>query len=150
MQENDVFYMQHAYELAQQAEKNGEVPVGAIIVKDNQIISVGGNSPIIDSDPTAHAEIVAMRTAAKLLGNYRLLDTTLYVTLEPCMMCLGAMIHARIKRLVFGAHDPKAGVVGSVCNLLEDMTLNHEIDYQGGIMEDECGLILKNFFKRRR
>ena len=137
----DVFYMQQALELAKHAESCDEVPVGAVIIFNNEIISSGYNCPISTNDPTAHAEIIAMRNAAKKINNYRLVETTLYVTLEPCIMCIGAMIHARIKRLVFGALDPKTGAT---------KTINHRIECQGEIMAKECGEILSAFFKSKR
>ena len=147
---NDHQFMQHAIELAKRAEQEGEVPVGAVIVKDNEIIAEGWNRPIANHDPTAHAEIQAMRTAAEVLGNYRLPDTTLYVTLEPCLMCIGAITHARIKRVVYGASDPRAGAVNSVYTIPDDRKLNHYVDVTGGLMADECGQLLRDFFQRRR
>ena len=142
--------MQLALDLARQAAKNGEVPVGAIIVKDGVIIGRGSNAPIGLHDPTAHAEIIAMRQAAQHLGNYRLVDCTLYVTLEPCPMCSGAMLHARIEKLVFGANDPKTGACGSVINLMAEQKLNHHTEVVGGVLADECGAVLTAFFKQRR
>ncbi|CAN7947449.1 unnamed protein product, partial [Ixodes hexagonus] len=136
-----------ALSLAKEAERNNEVPIGAVLVKNNEIVSEGFNQPITLNDPTAHAEIVALRRAAAKIGNYRLIDTTLYVTLEPCAMCLGAMIQARIKRLFFGAYDLRAGAVTSVFQLLEEPRLNHRIDWGGGILVEECAWILKNFFR---
>lgn len=147
---NDTFWLQHALKLAQAAESAGEVPVGAVLVANNEIIAEGWNRPISSCDPTAHAEIIALRLGAAKLGNYRLMDTTLYVTLEPCAMCAGAMVHARIKRLVFGSYDPRAGAVGSVFNILEEKQLNHRIDYSGGLLDEECSVLLKNFFKAKR
>jgi tRNA(adenine34) deaminase len=144
------FFMSRALELARQAEAMGEVPVGAVIVKDNIIVAEGFNRPISGSDPTAHAEIVAMRAAAQVLGSYRLLNTTLYVTLEPCAMCAGAMVHARIQNLVFGASDPRAGAAGSVFNIVQSTALNHRVAIEGGILGDECGALLKAFFIARR
>jgi tRNA(adenine34) deaminase len=146
----DEQFIQHALCLAKKAEEEGEVPVGAVIVYDNQVIAEGWNQPIQLHDPSAHAEMRAMRKAAEHIGNYRLKGVTLYVTLEPCAMCVGAMIHARIDRLVFGAFDPKAGAVSSVFHLLGDTRHNHQIDWKGGVMSDECGSILKAFFKRKR
>ena len=146
----DTFFMHCALELAKKAGDNNEVPVGAVAVLDNTIIGEGFNSPISNCDPTAHAEIIALRQAAKKLNNYRLPETTLYVTLEPCVMCVGAMLHARIKRLVFGATDPKTGAVISVFKILDEKTLNHRIQYQHGILTNECGKILSAFFKLRR
>ncbi len=145
----DINYMEQALTLAQHAQEQGEVPVGAILVLDDEIIGKGWNQPISSNDPTAHAEIIALREGATKLKNYRLLNTTLYVTLEPCAMCIGAMIHARIKRLVFGAHDPKTGAVESIFNLL-DTKLNHQINYQGGVLADESSELLRRFFRHRR
>jgi tRNA(adenine34) deaminase len=142
--------MSRALELAREAQAAGEVPVGAVIVKDGAIIAEGFNRPISGNDPTAHAEIVAMRAAAQILGSYRLLDTTLYVTLEPCAMCAGAMVHARIKQLVFGATDPRAGAAGSVFNIAQNTSLNHRIEVEGGVLGDECGALLRDFFLARR
>ena len=142
--------MQLTLNLAHQAALNGEVPVGAIIVKNGVIIGRGSNAPIGLHDPTAHAEIIAMRIAAAHLGNYRLVDCTLYVTLEPCAMCSGAMQHARIKKLVYGASDPKTGACGSVINLMAEPKLNHHCEVVGGILAEECGAVLSEFFKQRR
>ena len=147
---NDVEFMQVALNLAQQAALMGEVPVGAIVVKDGVIIGRGSNTPIGLHDPTAHAEIIAMREAAAYLGNYRLVDCTLYVTLEPCAMCSGAMQHARIEKLVYGASDPKTGACGSVINLMAEPKLNHHTEVLGGILAVECGALLSDFFKQRR
>lgn len=143
-------FMQQAIALAEQAEGDGEVPVGAVVVKDGVVVATGYNRPITDCDPSAHAEVVAMRAAAKALDNYRLLDCDLYVTLEPCPMCLGAMLYARVKRLFFGAYDQKAGAVTTVFQLLDEPRLNHRIEWQGGIEADRCAHILQQFFKRRR
>ena len=148
--ENEVHWMRHALELAQQAEAGDEVPVGAVIVMDNEIIAEGWNRPIIANDPTAHAEINAMRAAAKTLGNYRLADVDLYVTLEPCVMCAGAIIHARLRRVVFGAHDPRAGAAGSVFEILGTDRLNHQVEVVGGVLATECAAILQNFFRNKR
>ena len=150
MKDNDVFYMEKALSQAKKALSHGEVPVGSIVVLDNQIISEGYNCPISTHDCSAHAEMVALRCAAKKVENYRLINSTLYVTLEPCLVCVGAMIHARIHRLVFGTYDPKAGVVCSQINSLEFSWLNHNIKYTGGVLAEECGEILKQFFKERR
>ncbi len=147
MQTIDQSYMQLALTLAQQAAQVGEVPVGAIIVKDGIIIGRGSNNPIGKHDPTAHAEIMAIRDAAQHLGNYRLVGCTLYVTLEPCAMCSGAIQHARIARLVFGASDPKTGACGSVVNLMVEPKLNHHTEVSGGIMAKECGARLSTFFQ---
>lgn len=147
---NDHHWIHRALELAKCAQQEKEVPVGALLVKDDVVVSEGWNQPIATQDPCAHAEIQAIRTAAQQVGNYRLLGMTLYVTLEPCVMCLGAMIHARIERLVFGAYDPKGGAVGSIFKLLDSNYLNHKIAWKGGIMAEKCGLILTNFFKDKR
>jgi tRNA(adenine34) deaminase len=148
LQDSD--WMRHALRLAQRAESLGEVPVGAVLVRDNQCLAEGWNSPIANNDPTAHAEINVLRAAGTRLGNYRLLNTTLYVTLEPCVMCVGAIIHARVQRLVFGAFDPKRGAVSSAIALADAGFLNHKLCWQGGILEAECSEILKEFFKVRR
>lgn len=146
----DIDFMQLALRLAKNAATAGEVPVGAIIVKDGIVIGRGANTPIVLHDPTAHAEIIAMRQAAEHLGNYRLVDCTIYVTLEPCAMCTGAIQHARIARLVYGAADPKTGACGSVINLMNEPKLNHHTQVIGGLMALECGAILSDFFKARR
>lgn len=146
----DIYFMQHALELAQAAAQAGEVPVGAIIVKDGMIIGRGSNAPIGTHDPTAHAEVQAMRDAAQHLGNYRLVDCTLYVTLEPCAMCTGAIQHARIARLVYGANDPKTGACGSVVNLMAEAKLNHHTEMMSGVLATECGSVLTDFFRQRR
>ena len=150
MTASNIDYMQMALDLARQAALNGEVPVGAIAVKDGVVIGRGANAPISLHDPSAHAEIIAMRQAALQLGNYRLVDCTLYVTLEPCAMCCGAMQHARIAKLVYGASDPKTGACGSVVNLMSEPKLNHHCEVVGGILADECGAVLSAFFKQRR
>jgi len=146
----DLFWMQRALELARQAEAGGEVPVGAVLVKEDQVVGEGWNAPIGEHDPTAHAEIRALRSAANRLGNYRLLDTTLYVTLEPCVMCAGAIIHARVKRVVYGATDPKTGAAGSVFNILNSELHNHRVQITSGVLEQECSALLKDFFQARR
>jgi tRNA(adenine34) deaminase len=146
----DIEFMQQALALASSAASNGEVPVGAIVVKNGKIIGRGGNAPIGLHDPTAHAEIQALRQAAAHLGNYRLVDCTLYVTLEPCAMCAGAIQHARIAKLVYGASDPKTGACGSVINLMAETKLNHHCEVVGDVMAVECGTILSTFFKQRR
>jgi tRNA(adenine34) deaminase len=143
-------FMRLALEQAQHAWDLGEVPVGAVVVKDGVVIARGYNQPIGRHDPTAHAEIVALRAAAEALGNYRLPGCELYVTLEPCVMCSGAMMHARLARVVYGATDPKTGACGSVLNLFEQEQLNHHTDVAGGIMAEECGDMLKSFFAARR
>jgi tRNA(adenine34) deaminase len=142
--------MQQAMQVAQQAQARGEVPVGAIIVRDNKCLAQSGNQSIIDHDPTAHAEISAIRSAAKQINNYRLLGTTLYVTLEPCMMCAGAMLHARIQRLVFGAYDHRTGVAGGCFDWLLDEKHLHKITITGGVMKNECAQMLQDFFKAKR
>ena len=142
--------MRHALELAGRAQAAGEVPVGAVVVLDERIIGEGWNRPISASDPTAHAEVQAMRAAASAVKNYRLLGATLYVTLEPCAMCVGAMFHARIRRVVFGAADPKTGAAGSTVNLFEEKRLNHHALVQGGVLAAECGALLSGFFASRR
>ena len=148
--ERDRHWISHALKLAERAEEEGEVPVGAIIVRDNKLISEGWNQPIKGHDPTAHAEIMALRAAGKVESNYRLSGATLYVTLEPCVMCVGAITHARIKRVVYGADDPRAGAAGSAFSLLGNDQFNHSPEVQSGILADECGEILRNFFKARR
>lgn len=147
---DDAFYMQQAIAAAQQAWALGEVPVGAVIVKDGEVIATGYNHPIGSHDPTAHAEIAALRAAASVLSNYRLPGCELFVTLEPCVMCAGAMMHARLARVVFGASDPKTGACGSILNLFTEEKLNHHTDVLGGVMADECGILLKSFFAERR
>lgn len=142
--------MRLALEQAERAGALNEVPVGALVVSDGRIVGRGFNTPIGASDPTAHAEIVAMRDAARTLGNYRLAGCTLYVTLEPCVMCAGAIQHARIARLVFGARDPKTGACGSVVDLFADPRLNHHTKVQGGVMAEACAKMLQDFFVRRR
>ncbi len=147
---NDEDWMQYALSLAKKAEQQDEVPVGAILVMDDECIAEGWNKPISSNDPTAHAEIMALRAASEQLQNYRLPKTTLYVTLEPCMMCAGALIHARVARVVYGATDPKAGAAGSVFELLGTDKLNHKIEITRGVMKDECASLLTSFFQRRR
>tara|TARA_R110002110_G_scaffold404606_1_gene623105 strand:- start:124472 stop:125014 length:543 start_codon:yes stop_codon:yes gene_type:complete len=151
----DVYWMRRAIELAQIGQANGEVPVGAVLVRDQKMLAEGFNQPIQQNDPTLHAEIQVIRQAAKALNNYRILDSTLYVTLEPCCMCAGAIIQARISRVVFGAFDPKAGACGSVMNLLDHKQtnykkLNHTPVVQGGVLEQPCAVVLKEFFKLKR
>ncbi|HED34983.1 MAG TPA: tRNA adenosine(34) deaminase TadA [Gammaproteobacteria bacterium] len=150
MKTDDEDWMRYAIALAEKAASEDEVPVGAVIVKDNQLVSEGWNQPIQSHDPSAHAEIMAIRNAGQALSNYRLIDTTLYVTLEPCSMCVGAMIHARVKRIVFGAYDLKTGAAGSALNLVGDAVHNHKIEVVGGVMEDECRQVLQAFFRRKR
>jgi len=142
--------MRRALELADKAAESGEVPVGALVVRAGEVLGEGWNQMITCSDPTAHAEIVAMRAAARKTANYRLPDTTLYVTLEPCTMCAGAMIHARIERLVFAASEPKAGVICSRCSLLEEPWYNHKLAWEGGVLAEESSARLQAFFRARR
>ncbi len=149
-QARDEVFMRHALLLAHRAQAAGEVPVGAVVVHGERIIGEGWNRPIGDHDPSAHAEMVALRQAAQRIGNYRLLDTTLYVTLEPCVMCAGAIVHARVGHLVFGAWDPKAGAVRSVYDVIARPRLNHIVEWRGGVLEDECGEMLRQFFRARR
>ena len=146
----DEKWMALAIEQAKLAEKINEVPVGAVLVQDDQLIASAHNQPITNHDPTAHAEIQLLRAAGKKLNNYRLPNTTLYVTLEPCTMCLGAMIHARVSRIVFGAYDQKTGVCGSCQDLSTSECFNHSIEVEGGILADECKNLLQKFFKKRR
>lgn len=149
--DDDAHWLQHALRLAEKAQAQGEVPVGAVLIDaTGNILGEGYNCPIATSDPSAHAEMVALRAAAKARNNYRLLDTTLYVTLEPCVMCAGAIIHARIKRVVFGTRDPKAGAAGSICNIFELQALNHRVDCTADGLVEPCSLILKEFFRKRR
>lgn len=145
-----VFFMQAALRQAELAQSKQEVPVGAVLVADGKIIGQGHNQPITNSDPSLHAEMVAIRQAAKNIGNYRLPKTTLYVTLEPCCMCAGLLVHSRIQHLVFGAKDHKAGAVGSIANIVQHPKLNHQIEVTSGVLEEECGHILSSFFKQRR
>ena len=146
----DEHWMRHALMLAQRAAEQGEVPVGAVLVQAQEIIGQGWNQPITGQDPTAHAEVVALRAAANKMGNYRLAGTTLYVTLEPCVMCVGAIVHARVTRVVFGAADHKTGAVTSVFNLLQHPAHNHHAEYTGGVCADACTQILREFFEARR
>jgi tRNA(adenine34) deaminase len=146
----DEAWMAHALELARTAEAEGEVPVGAVIVLNGQAIGEGHNRTVSDADPTGHAEVVAIRAAAEHLGGWRLLETTLYVSLEPCAMCAGAIVLARIPRVVFAAPDPKAGMAGSLENLLQDARLNHRCEVLGGVMGEEAGNMIRAFFRARR
>lgn len=148
--EADEHWMIHALQLADKAEEQGEVPVGAVLVRDGEVLAEGWNQTICSHDPTAHAEIEALRKAARKLENYRLPETTLYVTLEPCPMCVGAMIHARVDRVVYGAHDPKTGAVEGAIPLLNDPTHNHQIEVTGGVLAEQCGQKLVDFFQNRR
>lgn len=149
-QERDQYWIAHALKLAKRAEEEGEVPVGAVIVRDEELVSEGWNQPIKGHDPTAHAEIMALRAAGRSELNYRLPGATLYVTLEPCVMCVGAITHARIKRVVYGADDPRAGAAGSAFSLLGSDQFNHLIEVKSGILANDCSAILKDFFKARR
>jgi tRNA(adenine34) deaminase len=146
----DEKWMRHALSLANNAEEQGEIPVGAVLIKNGLIIGEGWNQSIIQHDPSAHAEMMAIRQAGVAVGNYRLVNTTLYVTLEPCPMCAGLLVHSRIGRLVFGASDYKSGAAGSVMNLLNDQQLNHQVDVSSGVLAHECGDRLSAFFKKRR
>lgn len=148
--EQDEAWMRYAIRLAQRAEAQGEVPVGAVVVHNDLCIAEGWNTPIIDNDPTAHAEMTALRNAGQHLANYRLMDCTLYVTLEPCVMCMGAISHARIKRIVFGATDAKRGAVCSALELTDVSFLNHKVAWQGGVLAETCGDLLRDFFKAKR
>ena len=150
MAQRQIDFMQAALALAANAADNGEVPVGALVARDGEIVGRGQNSMIARNDPTAHAEILALRDAARHLGNYRLVDCELYVTLEPCAMCAGAMMHARIARVIFGASDPKTGACGSVVDLFAERRLNHHAEVTGGILADTCAQQLKYFFAVRR
>ena len=148
--ETDLGHMRAALAEAEAAAESGEVPVGAVVVVGGAIIARGHNRSETDNDPSAHAEIVALREAARTTGNYRLTDATLYVTLEPCAMCMGALVQARIERLVFGAYDPKAGAAGSAIDLSDSPSFNHRFEINGGVMAEECGSLLKSFFESRR
>ena len=146
----DEAFLREALALAEAAAREGEVPVGAVVVKDGEVIGRGSNRPIGSNDPTAHAEIVALREAAARLGNYRLTGCELFVTLEPCAMCVGAMLHARLARVVFGASDPKTGACGGAVALSGEAKLNHQTAFEGGVLADECGALLRRFFVNRR
>ncbi|MBD2796596.1 tRNA adenosine(34) deaminase TadA [Xenorhabdus sp. 18] len=147
---SDEYWMRRAIDLAMQAQAKGEIPVGAVLVADNKVIAEGFNHPITDHDPTAHAEIIVLRRGGSQLQNYRLLNTTLYVTLEPCVMCAGAMVHSRIQRLVYGASDMKTGAAGSLIDILRHPGMNHQIEITGGVLADTCSAMLSAFFKQRR
>jgi tRNA(adenine34) deaminase len=147
---NDHDFMRIALEEAQIAYSAGEVPVGAVLVLDGQVISRAHNSPITLNDPSAHAELLALRQAGKMLGNYRLVGADLYVTLEPCIMCAGAIVQARLARVIFGARDPKCGAVTSLYNILTDERLNHQVEITEGILQEECGEIMSRFFRQKR
>lgn len=148
--EDDARWMRHALALARRAQDEGEVPVGAVVVREGAILGEGWNRPIGAHDPSAHAEMIALRAAAAAAANYRLGGSTLYVTLEPCVMCAGAIVHARVQRLVYGAPDPKAGAVHSVYDVIDRPRLNHVVAWSGGVLEVECAEILRAFFKARR
>lgn len=147
---NDEYWMRQALQLALRAQEEGEVPVGALLVLDNQVIGEGWNRPIGRHDPTAHAEIMALRQGGSVLQNYRLLNATLYVTLEPCVMCAGAMVHSRIRRLVYGAPDVKTGAAGSLVDILRHPGMNHQVEILSGVLAEECAATLSNFFRMRR
>jgi len=147
---NDAYWMAQALVLAHKAEAAGEVPVGAVLVKDNQLIAEGWNQPIISHDATSHAEIMAMRAAGKKLNNYRLIDTTMYVTLEPCSMCVGAMIHARVAKVVYAASEPRTGALGGAFDLLTANQHNHVFSVEAGVLADESKVLLQDFFRSRR
>jgi tRNA(adenine34) deaminase len=147
---SDIDFMRKALEQAHLAKARGEIPVGAVLVRGDEIISSGANCPISSNDPTAHAEVEALRAAGRALRSYRLTDTTLYVTLEPCVMCASAIVHARVRRVVFGAWDPRAGGVGSLVDVLALPGLNHRVDAFGGVLAEECGALLQEFFAQRR
>ncbi|MCK5918190.1 MAG: tRNA adenosine(34) deaminase TadA [Cocleimonas sp.] len=146
----DEKWMRHTLSLADKAYQQGEVPVGAVIVKNDKIIADGWNQPIVNHDPSAHAEIMALRSAGQNQQNYRLPEMTLYVTLEPCVMCAGAIIHARVGRVVFGAYDPKTGAAGSVFDVFSDSRHNHQVEVMGGVLAEQCGNKLREFFRERR
>jgi tRNA(adenine34) deaminase len=146
----DTGYMRMALEQARQADVLGEVPVGAVLVKGDRVIATGANCPIATHDPSAHAEMIALRAGGQALDNYRLDDTVLYVTLEPCLMCASAIVHARVRRVVFGAFDPKAGAAGGIIDAFSIKGLNHRVDVFGGVLEQECGSLLSGFFARQR
>lgn len=148
--QTDEYWMRYAMQLAHKAELAGEVPVGAVVVKDNQLVAEGWNQMISTHDPSAHAEMLAVRQAGLVLQNYRLVDCTLYVTLEPCSMCAGMLVHSRVRRLVFGASDYKTGASGSVMDLVRHPQLNHQLDVEAGVLAEECSAMLSAFFQRRR
>ncbi len=146
----DEHYMRLALDEARKALSSGEVPVGAVLVRDGQVLARGHNGPVAQSDPTAHAEIVVMRAGARSIGNYRLTGSVLYVTIEPCVMCMGALIHARVARLVYGATDPRVGAAGTVFDLARDSRFNHSLEVTAGVLEADCRSIIQVFFKNRR
>lgn len=148
--EQDLQYMQRAFELAEVAKEKGEVPVGAVLVKGGEVIGEGFNQPILNNDPTAHAEVVALRQAGSKIENYRLVDTTLFVTLEPCAMCAMALVHARVGRVVYATEDPRTGAGGSVLNILQHESFNHHCLVESGLMKESCSAQLKAFFKAKR
>jgi tRNA(adenine34) deaminase len=150
MSAHDAAFMQVALEQAADSAKAGEIPVAAVVVVSGEIVATGQNRSIRDSDPSAHAEVVALRAAGSTLSNYRLTDATLYVTLEPCAMCIGAIVQARVARVVFGAYDAKAGAAGSVIDLSDSPAFNHRFEVLGGVLAEECGAVLKEFFSERR
>ena len=150
MSAHDAAFMQVALEQAAESAEAGEIPVGAVVVVSGEVVATGQNRSIRDSDPSAHAEVVALRAAGNTLSNYRLTDATLYVTLEPCAMCIGAIVQGRVTRVVFGAYDPKAGAVGSVIDLSDSPAFNHRFEIMGGVLAEECGAVLKEFFSERR
>jgi len=147
---HDAAFMQVALEQAAESAKAGEIPVGAVVVVSGELVATGQNRSIRDSDPSAHAEVVALRAAGSKLSNYRLTDASLYVTLEPCAMCIGAIVQARLARVVFGAYDPKAGAAGSAIDLSDSPAFNHRFEIMGGVLAEECGAVLKEFFSERR
>ena len=147
---SDYDFMKIALEEAEEAYRLGEVPVGAVLVREGNILSRAHNSPIVRNDPSAHAEMLVLRQAGEKLGNYRLSGAELYITLEPCIMCAGAIVHARVARVIFGARDPKYGAVGSLYNILTDRRLNHQVEITEGIMREECGEIMSRFFQQKR
>ncbi len=146
----DEFWMQKALDLARHAEERGEVPVGAVLVQNNECLAEGWNQPIYRHDASAHAEIIVLRAAGEKIRNYRLCDTTLYVTLEPCVMCAGAIVHARVARVVIGTDDPKSGAAGSVFQILQSDQLNHQCEIKKGVLKDECSELLQGFFRKKR
>lgn len=150
MSARDAAFMQAALEQAAESAKAGEIPVGAVVAIGGELVATGQNRSIRDSDPSAHAEVVALRAAGSTLSNYRLTDATLYVTLEPCAMCIGAIVQGRVARVVFGAYDPKAGAAGSVIDLSDSPAFNHRFEIMGGVLAEECGAVLKEFFSERR
>jgi tRNA(adenine34) deaminase len=147
---SDEWWMEEALREAQRAQAAGEVPVGAVVVCDGKLLGSGGNRNLLDNDPTAHAEMVALREAARAMGNHRLVDCAMYVTMEPCPMCAGAVVHARLKRLVYGADDPKAGAVRSVMQVINHPSLNHQMEVQAGVLAGRCAEVLQSFFAGKR